>query len=65
MLTLTYVHNITSPTVFQSLDDVTPTNPNMGDVWNMESIGAINKPETIKTDFKKPLSFKDGMYQGK
>lgn len=67
MLILTYGHNLTSTNVFQSLDEATPTKPNLEDFWNLESVGVCDKPETtidetIKTNFKEALQFKDGRY---
>ncbi|MCG7879441.1 MAG: hypothetical protein N0C90_24385, partial [Candidatus Thiodiazotropha endolucinida] len=68
MLTLTYGTNITSTSVFQSVDNVIPTKPDLEDFWNIESIGILDNlittnDELAKKRFKETLTFKDGRYQ--
>ncbi|MCG8078471.1 MAG: hypothetical protein JAY75_19800, partial [Candidatus Thiodiazotropha taylori] len=54
--------------VFQSVDNVIPTKPDLEDFWNIESIGIIDNlittnDELAKKRFKETLTFKDGRYQ--
>ena len=45
MLILTYGTNLTQTNVYQTLDSVTPTKPDLEDFWNIESIGILDKTD--------------------
>ncbi|MCG8049164.1 MAG: hypothetical protein N0E48_26780, partial [Candidatus Thiodiazotropha endolucinida] len=53
MLTLTYGTNITSTSVFQSVDNVIPTKPDLEDFWNIESIGILDNLITTNDEVAK------------
>ena len=68
MLILTYGINLTQTDVYQTLDSVTPTKPDLEDFWNIESIGILDKTDTtndemVKKRFKETLTYKNGRYQ--
>ena len=68
ILILTYGTNLTQTNVYQAIDSITPTKPDLEDFWNIESIGILDKPDTtndemVKKRFKETLTFKDGRYQ--
>ena len=44
MLILTYGTNITSTSVHQFIDNVTPTKPDLEDFWNIETTGILDYP---------------------
>ena len=46
MLIQTYRTSLTQTNVYQAIDSVTPTKPDLEDFWNIESIGILDKPDT-------------------
>ena len=66
MLILTYGTHLTQTNLFQTIDNVTPTKPDLEDFWNVESIGILDKTNTTNNNtlkFKETITFKDGRYQ--
>ena len=68
ILILTYETNISNTSVFTSIDDVTPSKPDLEDFWNIDSIGVYDNPRTsndemVMRNFKETVKFEDGRYQ--
>ena len=62
MLILTYGTNVSNTSVF------TPSEPDLEDFWNSESIGVYDNPRTstdemVMRNFKETVKFEDGRYQ--
>ena len=68
MLILTYGMNVSNTSVFTSIDDVTPSKPDLKDFWNIESIGVydnlrMSNDEKVMRNFKETITFENGRYQ--
>ena len=68
MLILTYGTNISNTCVFISIDDASPSKPDLEEFWKIESIGVYINPRTINDEFvmrnfKETVKFEDGRYQ--
>ena len=68
MLILTYGTNISNTSVFTSIDDASPSKPDLEDFWNIESIGVYDNPRTtndefVMRNFKETVKFEEGRYQ--
>ena len=68
MLILTYGTIISNTGVFTSIDDASPSKPNLEDFWSIESIGVYDNPRTtndefVMRNFKETVTFEEGRYQ--
>ena len=66
LVVLTYGTNIGTE-VFASIDNSVPTKPDLGDFWNIESIGVTDHPNKNNDDiameqFKQTLVFENDRY---
>ena len=53
MLILTYGANLTQTDVYQTLDSVTPSKPDLEDFRKIESIGILDKTDTTNDEIVK------------
>ncbi|XP_052760015.1 uncharacterized protein LOC128202884 [Mya arenaria] len=68
MLILTHGSTFTKTNVFQCVDSVLESKPELEDFWSIEAIGVKDKPDYSDDDtamqmFKKNIKFQDGRYQ--